>query len=136
MRTLADAGQEKSTHAGGGPRRRRAVAVAYSDVAATVGAAPLAFAMETLTPQLIAATRSPARHPLDALVVVWDHVFAAGEVGLLRAAVACVGVARETLVAAARRRQKGDNSRRAAHDVVYPCRDADAGALAREIGAA
>ena len=83
--------------------------------------------METLTPGPLCDALAGTL-PLDALVVVWDHVFAAGEVGLLRAAVACVGVARETLVAAARRRQKGDNSAALAHDVVSDlCRDADAG---------
>ena len=132
VRTLADACDSRRMPAAG-RAVAEAVAVAYSDVAAAVGAAPLAFAMETLTPQLICDALAGTL-PLDALVVVWDHVFAAGEVGLLRAAVACVGVARETLVAAARRRQKGDNSAALAHDVVSDlCRDADAGALAREI---
>ena len=132
VRTLADACDSRRMPAAG-RAVAEAVAVAYSDVAAAVGAAPLAFAMETLTPQLICDALAGTL-PLDALVVVWDHVFAAGEVGLLRAAVACVGVARETLVAAARRRQKGDNTAALAHDVGSDlCRDADAGALAREI---
>ena len=49
------------------------------------------------------------------------------DVGRAWSDVACVGVARETLVAAARRRQKGDNSAALAHDVVSDlCRDADA----------
>ena len=132
VRTLADACDSRRMPAAG-RAVAEAVAVAYPPVAAAVGAAPLAFAMETLTPQLICDALAGTL-PLDALVVVWDHVFAAGEVGLLRAAVACVGVARETLVAAARRRQKGDNTAALAHDVVSDlCRDADAGALAREI---
>ena len=132
VRTLADACDSRRMPAAG-RAVAEAVAVAYSDVAAAVGAAPLAFAMETLTPGLLCDALAGTL-PLDALVVVWDHVFVAGEVGLLRAAVACVGVARETLVAAARRRQKGDNSAALAHDVVSDlCRDADAGALAREI---
>ena len=132
VRTLADACDSRRMPAAG-RAVAEAVAVAYSDVAAAVGAAPLAFAMETLTPGLLCDALAGTL-PLDALVVVWDHVFAAGEVGLLRAAVACVGVARETLVAAARRRQKGDNAAALAHDVVSDlCRDADAGALAREI---
>jgi hypothetical protein len=133
VRTLADACDSRRMPAAG-RAVAEAVAVAYSDVAAAVGAAPLAFAMETLTPGLLCDALAGTL-PLDALVVVWDHVFAAGELGLLRAAVACVGVARETLVAAARRRQKGDNAAALAHDVVSDlCRDADAGALAREIG--
>ena len=132
VKALADACDSRRMPAAG-RAVAAAVAVAYSDVAAAVGAAPLAFAMETLTPQLICDALAGTL-PLDALVVVWDHVFAAGEVGLLRAVVACVGVARETLVAAARRRQKGDNAAALAHDVVSDlCRDADAGALAREI---
>ncbi|CAH0377478.1 unnamed protein product [Pelagomonas calceolata] len=132
VRTLADACDSRRLPAAG-RAVAEAVAVAYSDVAAVVGAAPLAFAMETLTPGLLCDALAGTL-PLDALVVVWDHVFAAGEVGLLRALVACVGVARETLVAAARRRQKGDNTSALAHDVVSDlCRDADAGALAREI---
>jgi hypothetical protein len=132
VRTLADACDSRRMPAAG-RAVAEAVAVAYSDVAAAVGAAPLAFAMETLTPGLLCDALAGTL-PLDALVVVWDHVFAAGEVGLLRAAVACVGVARETLVAAARRRQKGDNAAALAHDVVSDlCRDADAAALAREI---
>ena len=132
VRTLADACDSRRMPAAG-RAVAEAVAVAYSDVAAAVGAAPLAFAMETLTPGLLCDALAGTL-PLDALVVVWDHVFAAGEAGLLRAAVACVGVARETLVAAARRRQKGDNAAALAHDVVSDlCRDADAGALAREI---
>ena len=132
VRTLADACDSRRMPAAG-RAVAEAVAVAYSDVASAVGAAPLAFAMETLTPGLLCDALAGTL-PLDALVVVWDHVFAAGEVGLLRAAVACVGVARETLVAAARRRQKGDNAAALAHDVVSDlCRDADAAALAREI---
>ena len=135
VRTLADACDSRRMPAAG-RAVAAAVVVAYSDVAAAVGAAPLAFAMETLTPGLLCDALAGTL-PLDALVVVWDHVFAAGEVGevgLLRAVVACVGVARETLVAAARRRQKGDNSAALAHDVVSDlCRDADAAALAREI---
>ena len=132
VRTLVDACDSRRMPAAG-RAVAEAVAVAYSDVAAAVGAAPLAFAMETFTPGLLCDALAGTL-PLDALVVVWDHVFAAGEVGLLRAAVACVGVARETLVAAARRRQKGDNTAALAHDVVSDlCRDADAGALAREI---
>ena len=125
VRTLADACDSRRMPAAG-RAVAEAVAVAYSDVAAAVGAAPLAFAMETLTPGLLCDALAGTL-PLDALVVVWDHVFAAGEVGLLRAVVACVGVARETLVAAARRRQKGDNTAALAHDVVSDlCRDADA----------
>ena len=132
VRTLADACDSRRMPAAG-RAVAEAVAVAYSDVASAVGAAPLAFAMETLTPGLLCDALAGTL-PLDALVVVWDHVFAAGEVGLLRAVVACVGVARETLVAAARRRQKGDNAAALAHDVVSDlCRDADAAALAREI---
>ena len=132
VRTLADACDSRRMPAAG-RAVAEAVAVAYPAVADAVGAAPLAFAMETLTPGLLCDALAGTL-PLDALVVVWDHVFAAGEVGLLRAAVACVGVARETLVAAARRRQKGDNTAALAHDVVSDlCRDADASALAREI---
>ena len=132
VRTLADACDSRRMPAAG-RAVAEAVAVAYSDVADAVGAAPLAFAMETLTPGLLCDALAGTL-PLDALVVAWDHVFAAGEVGLLRATVACVGVARETLAAAARRWQKGDNAAALAHDVVSDlCRDADAAALAREI---
>ncbi len=132
VRTLADACDSRCMPAAS-RAVAEAVAVAYPAVADAVGAATLAVAMETLTPGLLCDARAGTL-PLDALVVAWDHVFAAGEAGLLRAAVACVGVARETLVAAARRRQKGDNAAALAHDVVSDlCRDADAAALAREI---
>lgn len=112
-----------------------AVAVAYPDVVRSVGAAPLALAVETLTPGLLCDALAGAL-PLDALVVAWDHVFAAGELELLRSVVACVGVARPILLAAARQRRRDDVIAAAAlaHDVVSDlCRDADAAALAREI---
>jgi len=134
VKTLVDALDSRLMPAAG-RAVAEAVAVAYPDILRSVGAAPLALAVETLTPGLLCDALAGAL-PLDALVVVWNHVFAVGEPGLLRGVVACVGVARPTLLAAARQRRRDDVIAAAAlaHDVVSDlCRSADAASLALEI---